>query len=65
MTAAARTTKRSSKSLSLPVPLPVLLLFVILCFGATPVSAWHPACQMACNGAYLSCMQVYGESTTR
>jgi hypothetical protein len=62
MTTSTRSQRTYASRSSLPIPLPLLLLLVILCFGVAPASAWHPACQMACNGAYLSCMQVYGES---
>ena len=43
----------------------IVFLFLLLVFFASVgyADAWNPymGCRMACNAAYLSCMNVYGE----
>jgi hypothetical protein len=48
----------------LPLHLVPLILALLLILLAQPANAWNPymGCRMACNAAYLSCMNVYGAS---
>ncbi|RSH90395.1 hypothetical protein EHS25_001000 [Saitozyma podzolica] len=44
----------------LPLHLVPLILALLLILLAQPANAWNPymGCRMACNAAYLSCMNV-------
>jgi hypothetical protein len=46
----------------LPLRLLPTILVLLLILLAHPANAWNPymGCRMACNAAYLSCMNVYG-----
>lgn len=46
------------------LPLAILFILIALAFAPASTQAYNPyiGCRSMCNAAYMSCMQVYGES---